>query len=473
MIKNKSIKPLLFSLIGVLCFFQSFAQQVTLVGLCLDINNTPIEGVYVYNSKNSKVTVTNKDGYYLIPLLSEKVEITFTHVGYKTQKLIIENIGLSNSLVDTIEQTTILKTKITPIEEVEVNALLNYKIVHPSYRKSYLIDFEYENEVFYILKKSNKTHYLSLYNKDFSLIKTAELSTLPKKIFKDCIGNIHLIGDNDVQQIIYNKEELTLMVIPLAKQTFELQLENCALQTNNLLIYKFLTEHNKRVRFNYIDTQDKTSGLLYELYDLEAADNAQYYYNKIVRNYNMVTSSAYKDAIRRNNELNAANERSDLLVSVIEGLNLLEFGFKIENVNDYFVFDKEIIAAITYYNTITYPIRSSICASNDSIYIFDFFNKRALIFKGKEMVKSLPLQFKPTKNYRYEVISDYSKAHLYKIDYKNPVSIAKINKQTMKLEKEVILGFEELTKIIIINNSIYALGRKNDVFRELFLIQNF
>jgi hypothetical protein len=112
-------------LILTLCLSNfSLAQTAIITGVVLDENNIPLVDVNV--STETKGTVTDKDGFYILKIISEKkTSITFSHIGHEDVVLI--DLILSSN--ETFEFNPILKEGITQVDGVTVSASGEKRVV--------------------------------------------------------------------------------------------------------------------------------------------------------------------------------------------------------------------------------------------------------------------------------------------------------------------------------------------------------
>ncbi|NML23792.1 SusC/RagA family TonB-linked outer membrane protein [Pseudoflavitalea sp. G-6-1-2] len=80
-----------------------FAQEKTVKGTVSGADNSPLQGVTVYNESTKKSTFTNEKGYYAISAQAGQV-LTFTFVGFSSQSIPVKNEVLNVQLLSTDKQ---------------------------------------------------------------------------------------------------------------------------------------------------------------------------------------------------------------------------------------------------------------------------------------------------------------------------------------------------------------------------------
>lgn len=89
---NKLLLLLLF--LPIIVYSQS---TFTIEGYVLNSNSKPpLPYVNVYNTTLEKVTITNTDGYFQIPINTINDSIFFTYIGFEKKWLAIKNINNSH-----------------------------------------------------------------------------------------------------------------------------------------------------------------------------------------------------------------------------------------------------------------------------------------------------------------------------------------------------------------------------------------
>ncbi len=98
------ILSLLGSVLPGIGLVNSFAQEVTVTGKVIDVNDLPIPGVNVVIKGTSLGTITNLDGEYSLTVDSPDATLSFSFVGYLTEDAPIENRSTINvTLVEDIQ----------------------------------------------------------------------------------------------------------------------------------------------------------------------------------------------------------------------------------------------------------------------------------------------------------------------------------------------------------------------------------
>ncbi len=118
------MKTTKLSLALLLFFFATvaFAQKATVRGIILDDNNTPLSGVNV--TYDGTGTISDLNGFYLLEIPSnEEVTVSFSYVGYKNIRVI-----LNLSPVEDYQLNPVMNTTIEQISEVVITGRENKRV---------------------------------------------------------------------------------------------------------------------------------------------------------------------------------------------------------------------------------------------------------------------------------------------------------------------------------------------------------
>ncbi len=91
-------------LVFLLVCSAAFAQQITVKGKVVDKNNEPLVGISVQISGTKTGVSTNEKGEYSIFVSSDKVELSFSYIGFVTQKQVVGSRRTINvTLLENVE----------------------------------------------------------------------------------------------------------------------------------------------------------------------------------------------------------------------------------------------------------------------------------------------------------------------------------------------------------------------------------
>jgi len=151
---------------------QNASEYFTIRGVVKDSrNHKDLENVCVSLSGTNKGTVTNKEGTFSLKVVSndKNIQINFSHLGYLTGKLVVNNLEKNN------KHTVYLRQIALPLREIIVTPIDAQKIVEEAMSK---VAVNYPNyptmlTAFYRETIRKKKHYISVCEAVIKIYKTS------------------------------------------------------------------------------------------------------------------------------------------------------------------------------------------------------------------------------------------------------------------------------------------------------------
>jgi hypothetical protein len=153
-----------------------------------------------------------------------------SHLGYKTKKILLD--GTSESM------TLYLEKEIRELKEVEIKA----NSIEPIFKCDHytLRDYEIDSGLVYLLvyrSRASKEELICRNLEGDTIARSGILSFTPISLFKDCLGNLQVIGKDSVYQV-FLKDNQILMTHPVSLGKFNEVLSNCVASTKQVLYFK-------------------------------------------------------------------------------------------------------------------------------------------------------------------------------------------------------------------------------------------
>lgn len=232
----------------------------------------PFANVYVNGS--FKTEASSFGIFYLKVDLYDTIQVY--QAGYITEKKVIPNL-----FKDTIELDFVLFYKKQQLDEVKIEANGIKKILGA--KNEHLIDyFPLENNDFFILKSFEKDYIIS-YEKEQKEVFSKKLNFLPESLFRDFLGNIHILSADSSYQLFLDNQLLILP--PYSISVFNKQLKPVVASGANSLYLNRYSHHNQRYWLDYKKAdEDLKSLLLIRDSIAETVATAEYY--KLLSMYN-------------------------------------------------------------------------------------------------------------------------------------------------------------------------------------------
>ena len=226
---NRFVSFWLLCLFCLLSAINTFGQeQVTISGHVVDIiTKQAVEDANIFIKDAGTGTTTDSSGFFYFKTDLNNFELRISHISYQTNILQF-NVSEINKP---------LNIQLTPnsfeLSEAVITAKRQYKYS--------VTDFHFiDTNILLLAKKHKKNAYeLSLISESFDTI--ARLTHLPTNkpgsIYKDCMGNCHLILKDSAYQVFIEREQIQL-IYPIHIDRFYKLMENCVCATKKYLVFK-------------------------------------------------------------------------------------------------------------------------------------------------------------------------------------------------------------------------------------------
>lgn len=235
---------------GLFCFLSiknSVSQeQFFISGHVVDIlSKQPIEGVNVNIVDSGNGTSTDSAGFFLIKTKLTNFELRISHISYQTSILVFDVDKLPGKI------NIQLIPKSFELSEVIIEADRQYAYS--------VVDFNFIDTNILILatKLKSYTYELSLINESFDTI--AKLINLPGNrqgsIFKDFMGNCHLLLNDSAYQVFISDKQIHL-VYPVHIDRFNELMGNCLYETSKHLVFKRPTQNKYSYSYYAVNKED-------------------------------------------------------------------------------------------------------------------------------------------------------------------------------------------------------------------------
>ena len=210
-----------------------------------DATRRPVTGANLKVEGSKVGTTTDKKGAFSFFIDSIPATLTISYIGYKTKSVILDETSYSLSLY--ISRTPI------ELEEVEIAA----KAIEPFFQSERftVLDYDIDSNQVWLLIYRQRISNAQLICKDIygdTLATSAPFSFKPTRLFRDCIGTLHVLGRDSGFQVFMNEGMITF-IHPVKMKKFDMVLKNCVAASEEFLFFRRETENGLSVEFFGID----------------------------------------------------------------------------------------------------------------------------------------------------------------------------------------------------------------------------
>lgn len=243
-------------------FFSSISQTHYhfFYGKVLDqISHHGIPDANITFDHSIKGTVAGNNGEFSFYMDTLPLLMIISHIGYETKKVLLDKT--SYSLIIFLQQKT------EQLPEIVVTAKSGYESF---YKQHYfnILDYEIDSASVYILitdLRTLKSIMLCMNILGDTLARSDDLEH-PRSLFKDCLGNIHLLTPDSSYQVYRDKRALKLLY-PVSLKKFREVLMNCVLSTDDALFIKKAGQNNQTVSYIKVTRKGNQQAMLSTIQD--------------------------------------------------------------------------------------------------------------------------------------------------------------------------------------------------------------
>ncbi len=192
----------------------------------------PVKNVNITVYKSSKGTISAVNGTFKISVSNFPALLQFSHISYYKKTI---TVGEANAGSITV----FLTHRSVNLKETEILGE-KYKVFKGVEKE--IVDYDFIDTNLIILVRNMKTlqRELIMANDKLDTICKMKVHNIkhPKSIFKDCMGNCHLITNDSAYQIYYDGKSIQL-IYAAALDKFRKLLGNCIFETPEYLVFEY------------------------------------------------------------------------------------------------------------------------------------------------------------------------------------------------------------------------------------------
>ena len=250
--RNRKILKI-FLLLNILYFvpFVSDAQDNLVIHgeIRNQVTGIPIEGVNIRLQNTLTGTSTNAEGSFELITNRLPAILVITHIAYFGEQIIVTQFKADSLLI-------MLNPKTVTLDEAEITAS-NYQVFNEINQE--IIDYDFLDTNLIILTYNfNKNQYeLILSDENFDTISITDVSYLkkPQQLFKDCMGNCHLLTNDSAYQL-YSSNQSIYLTYPVHLKKFMELLGDCLFETDTHLAFEGNTDKAPKLEYAAINVND-------------------------------------------------------------------------------------------------------------------------------------------------------------------------------------------------------------------------
>lgn len=409
-----------FALVFFLCSTFSIYGQDSLKSISGKIvdfkTKEPVGFVIVQVLFEGSATQSRNNGTFKINYRSKEPIIVIRKLGYETLTINIDSTTKLPLLIN-------LKAQSKDLSEVIVSANKpTRRLVDNAF---YVADYQFINNQILLLGDINEILYLRLITKDGEVLHTTKLKQQPyTTLFKDCFGNVHVLGNFSSTQIYIADNKIGLLD-DIRLSLFDSLLRPCILAKED----------------NFYFENCYNQGQTKQVFAIHKATRKIYDYGTY-SNEAMIAMIA--DEHRNQSGGSGKNEMEDLTADELRDMRRKE---------DRRNFFNTIIATKAYI---------PVFADNDTVFIFDHPNNliHSYLLETNRPLQVKTMEYNHFKQWKPLVLFDEARNVFYTTYLRDGiVTIGEINRTTGKINKRFALSHTFPKNIKIDNGIVYYMYR--------------
>lgn len=430
--KNRYILKVIL-LLNIICFapFISHAQEKLVIHgkIINQVTGIPIYGVNVRLQNTLTGTSTNVDGHFELMTNRLPAVLVITHISYFGKQIIVNQVNADSLII-------LLNPKTVTLDETEITAS-TYQVFNEIDQE--VIDYDFLDSNLIILSYNfNKNLYELIFSdENLHTICINDISYLkkPEQLFKDCMGNCHLLTSDSAYQL-YSANQSIYLIYPTPLQKFLQLLGGCLFETPTHLAFK--------------GNEDKTPKLEYaarNTHDLPAKRSKNEQWKHLFYFVNKKTHEKFIFDNVYEWEKNRDAYEHAMFIYLHSDPDKRDFGETLR------------FEEMTYFK----PAFQSLQILNDTIYYFNHLKSQIDVYSvDLILLNSIHIEYPNQKNWKPIIIVDDEKNKAYTIFKQGAIySLAEINLKDGLLKEVAKIDKLFPQKIKVNNGQLYFLY--NDV----------
>lgn len=204
-------------------------------------------------------TVTGALGDFSFFTDSIPAMLVVSHLGYESKEMILDETSYSMVIY--------LTKKTSELPEVEIKA--NIKEAFFQDTQYAVMDYEIDSGLIYLLIYRIRLLNSELICKNLhgdTIARSAVMRFFPNKLFRDCMGYLHVLGSDSGFQIHRVGEKLNL-IHPVALKKFDDVLKDCMLSTTETFYFRKVVHHGLGVEYFGVDRKTLKKNMMARVTD--------------------------------------------------------------------------------------------------------------------------------------------------------------------------------------------------------------
>ncbi|MES2132848.1 MAG: carboxypeptidase-like regulatory domain-containing protein [Bacteroidota bacterium] len=423
-----------FVYIFLICSISTFAQSqgFSLKGKVRDnVTKLPLKNVSISVDGTLSGTISDSTGAFSLYIPVNAIRLQFSILGYEKKFIKISPESTAELVIE-------LTKKITDLNEVTINAPA-VEIIH-KHKRYNVLDYEfYGDNILLITYVDLDKAKLVLINQNSDTLGIKRIPSEPNRLFKDCLGNIHVVCHDSIYQAYYNENKLQLLTSKSIGD-FEKILLPCVAQDSSNF---------------YLETKAGTH-MVNDFFKSVKSNSYIVNYTSINKKSRQRLNFAMIVDEKTINQQAEEKSRQDYKVQLAK-----KYKYR------YNRWAENLFVETLVFTEVYAPLYNI----NNSIYIFDCINNNIQCYdKLCQLKKTIPIDFHKNLQFTREMQIDPKTLKAFAVFESNGISeLKEINLNTGRVNASCKIPFVFVNHIKVYDNYIYFIrkGKEYDETRYL------
>jgi|GEM_PF-1136213 len=276
---STTMKQLSLSIFSLFIFlFSAEAQNQEIIGSIRSADGKSLANAHILDINSRMAVAADELGKFQLSIADSGTVLRVSHVGFRpvlyavTEEMLRANASaIKNVSIVLSQESTMLSAATISVAD---------KTVIDGKRGVVLRDFSFADGNNLLLMAENGIRYLVLCDDKWHEISRMEVGKKGDRLYEDCLGNVHLFGDDSVYQVAVNASGLEF-VHTTNRAYFLEQMAHCATSTDNYIFFSSYQKAGQEVYHYALERNTKKGILLQRVYDHEGLQDIEDYFSTL------------------------------------------------------------------------------------------------------------------------------------------------------------------------------------------------
>lgn len=257
-----------------------FGQHQEIIGAIRSAEGKILSNAHVLDINSRKAVAADELGKFQLSVSDSGTVLRVSHIGFRpvlhsvSAETLSQGSRISNVAIVLSQESTLLSQAVVSASD---------KTVIDGKRGVVLRDFSFADGSNLLLMAENGIRQLVLCDDKWREVSRIQVGKKGDRLFEDCLGNVHLFGNDSVYQIAAGNAGLKLMT-GIEQSYFVEQMSHCATSSNTHIFFSSYQKAGQEVYHYGLDRKTKEGIILQHVYDHQGLQDIGDYFSALTSN---------------------------------------------------------------------------------------------------------------------------------------------------------------------------------------------